>query len=114
MVNPRSIATWFKRKIKKKGIDKSKTFFEGGLVHQMNMSDFGRNREVFIAAWENDWYASSKLIFNECSEWVTHSVTTKRDYSNDYYFFLNAMIGTIGFLLKVLPKFSIMKGVPFR
>jgi len=53
----------------------------------MSMSDFDRDREVFIGAWENDWYASSKLIFNECSEWVTHSVTTKRDYSNDYYFF---------------------------
>lgn len=85
--SPRSLITWFDKKISKNDINNSKIFSEQGFAFSMNQLDFARDREVFIGAWENDWYASGKLIMNNCSNFVRHSVSTKRKFSHEWYFY---------------------------
>ncbi len=50
-------------------------------------SAFNGNQFVFFGVYEEDWYASSKIIVNGCSNISSHSVQGKRKYSHEWYFF---------------------------
>lgn len=75
------------REIHKNDIEDSKIFTSDLDAFDMSTTDFNNGKKAFIGAWESDWYSSGKLIQNPNSNWVAHSVVTKRKFSHEWYFF---------------------------
>lgn len=86
------------RKIHKNDINDSKTFFDDRDAFEIPTSDFTVGRSIFYGAYEHDWYAGTKWVFNTCAASafvLRHSVEVKMKFSHEWYFFNCGMASTI-------------------
>lgn len=78
----------FPHRIHKNDINNSKIFYDDRDAFGMSLSEFNAGTYVFIGAWENDWYASLKVIVNPClPNNLDVSVGVAMKYSNEWYFY---------------------------
>jgi hypothetical protein len=86
------------RRIHKNDINDSKTFFDDRDAFQIPSSAFAVGRSIFYGAYEHDWYASKKWVFNTCaaSNFVLrHSVEVRMKFLHEWYFFNCGVASTI-------------------
>jgi hypothetical protein len=81
-------------------IDNSTTLTDDKRGFDMLLTDYNSGRSIFNICWENDWYASLKVIVNPCSSFVDHSLNTRRTLSTEWYFIdcgvLNTKLPSVG------------------
>ncbi len=98
--DPTGFRKFLDNKWSKSTINNSEVVEVGNLAYQMELNHFDRSREVFVTAYERDWYASEKLIPNTCSGWSTHNITSRMKYEDEFYFSecgdLNLFFPTVG------------------
>lgn len=75
------------RNIHKDDINASRIFTNNLNAFGFNPTDFGSGQEVFVGAWESDWYASFKRVANPCSTELIHSMDARMKFSDEWYFF---------------------------
>jgi hypothetical protein len=103
-LNPNFQHRWYSdfdpRWINETDINSSKIFTDDKQGFSMELSEYSMGRYVFNYCWEHDWYAAAKLIKNDCSPFVDHSVGTRRHYLDEWYFIdcgvLKTMLPSVG------------------